>query len=274
MQATLLGSGDALGVPAPMCACEYCSESNTRHRPGLMVEHDTTTIVLDTSPDLRHQLAAVGQPDVDAFFVTHHHYDHVGGLKELNHAAIPFTAHLLNSEELPSDDYPPDPTFEVFMTATARVHLNYRGPRERLAPAVLNHGDPVSVGDLSVVPFPVDHARPDFDTIGFAVHEGAPEGPPAVVYAPDMWRFLPNEAHGDAYRDAAVLFAEGSALLGVESHGETADLEAALADADANRTVLVNASEHLARAHTTDLEQRAGEYGYELGVDFKTYTVP
>jgi phosphoribosyl 1,2-cyclic phosphodiesterase len=196
-----------------MCDCEYCTESDTRRRSGLLVESDNATIVLDTSPDLRHQRAAVGQPDVDTFLVTHHHYDHVAGLKELNHAVMPFEAHMLNAEELPSDDRPPEPTFDVFMTPTARVHLNYRGPRERLAPSVLKHGNPIEIGDISVVPFPVDHARPDFDTVGFAVHEGTPEGPPAVVYAPDMWRFLPDDPSGDAYRDAAVLFAEGSAIF-------------------------------------------------------------
>jgi phosphoribosyl 1,2-cyclic phosphate phosphodiesterase len=275
MDVTLLGSGEALGVPAPLCDCEYCTESEPRRRPGLLVEGEDATVVLDAGPDLRHQLAAVGQPDVDAFLVTHHHFDHVAGLKELNHAAMPYAEHMLNDEELPDDDRPAEPDFEVYLTPTAQVHASYRaqGTYERLAPGTLEHGEPVAVGDLTVTPFPVDHARPAFDTVGFAVHEGSPDGDPAVVYAPDMWGFLPEETAGRAYEGADLLFAEGSALLGVEGHGPREDLVAALAGAGADRTVLVDASEHLARAHTDELAARASEHGYELGADLARYEV-
>lgn len=271
MEVTLLGSGDALGVPAPLCDCEYCTGSKRRRRPALLVEGETGTVVLDAGPDLKAQLAAVGQPDVDAFLVTHHHFDHVAGLAELNHAAMSVGDHLLGDEPFPDGDRPPAPAFEVYLTATARRHLDdQRGHvRERLDPATLEHGDPVTVGDLAVTPFPVDHARPTFDTVGFAVADGDA----TVVYAPDLRRFLPDEPAGRAYEDADLLVAEGSALLGVESHGETADLARALAAADADRTVLVNASEHLARAHTKALESRAAEYGYELGADLTSYEV-
>jgi phosphoribosyl 1,2-cyclic phosphate phosphodiesterase len=275
MDVTLLGSGEALGIPAPLCDCEYCTESDPRRRPGLLVEGDEATVLLDAGPDLRDQLAAVGQPDVDAVLVTHHHFDHVAGLKELNHAAMPFDEHMLNDEELPDDDRPREPDFEVYLTATARLHLDYQQHHlaERLAPGSLPHGEPVAVGDLAVVPFPVDHARPAFDTVGFAVHEGSPDGDPAVVYAPDMWGFLPGEPAGRACEGADLLVAEGSALLGVESHGPHDDLADALAAADADRTVLVNASEHLARAHTGELRDRAVAHGYELGADLARYEV-
>lgn len=272
---TMLGSGEALGMPAPMCDCEYCTASDRRRRPALLVEGREATVVLDAGPDLKAQLAAVGQPDVDAVFVTHHHFDHVAGLQELNHAAMPFEAHVLNDDELPADDRPPTPEFGVYLTATARLHLEYTNGHvaDRLDPGTLAHGDPVTVGDLSVVPFPVDHARPAFDTVGFAVYGGHADGgdDPEVVYAPDAWSFLPSEPAGQAYEGADLLVAEGSALLGVEGHGTREDLEAALAAADADRTVLVNASEHLARAHTDALESRAAAHGYELGADLATY---
>ena len=276
MNATLLGSGDALGVPAPLCDCVYCTESDPRNRPGLLVESEEATVVLDAGPDLKSQLAAVGQPDVNAFFVTHHHFDHVGGVHELNHAAMPFETHMLNDGAFPEEDRPPRPEFDVYLTPTAQLHLGYtsRHVADRLKPGVLAHGEPVRVGDLEVVPFPVDHARPGFDTVGFAVYESrSGDTTPKVVYAPDLWEFLPDEPAGRAYEDADLLFVEGSALLGVEGHGPREDLEAAVESADADRTVLVNASEHLARAHTETLEARAGEYGYELGQDFTEYEV-
>lgn len=104
MDITLLGSGEALGVPAPLCNCEYCETSSERRRPGLLVETDQATAVFDVSPDITEQLHTTGTIDVDAFFVTHHHYDHVGGLHELNHAAMEFEEHMLNSDEFTSDE--------------------------------------------------------------------------------------------------------------------------------------------------------------------------
>lgn len=271
MDITLLGSGEALGTPAPLCDCEYCAASDRRRRPSLLVESEGATVLLDAGPDLPEQLAAVGQPDLDAVFVTHHHFDHVAGLQELDHAAMPFEAHMLNDHEFPANDRPPSRAFDVHLTRTARLHLQYTNGHvaERLDPVQLEHGEAIAVGGLSVVPFPVDHARSAFDTVGFAVSDEIGK----LVYAPDMWEFLPEEPAGREYEDADLLVAEGSALLGVESHGRRADLEAALGDADADRTVLVNASEHLARAHTAELARRAAEYGYELGADFERYEV-
>jgi len=60
---------------------------------------------------------------------------------------------------------------------------------------------------------------------------------------------------------------------GVESHGRREDLAASLSAADADRTVLVNASEHLARVHEDVLESRARDYGSELGADLATFEV-
>lgn len=271
MHATLLGSGEALGTPAPLCDCEYCAASERRRRPSLLVEDAGAIVLLDAGPDLAEQLAAAGQPDLDAVFVTHHHFDHVAGLGELNHATMPFESHALNDDELPVEDRPAIPAFDVYLTRTARLHLRYTNGHvaERLDPDLLAHGEPVAVGDLEVVPFPVDHARSAFDTVGFVVSGGTGR----VVYAPDMWQFLPGEPAGREYEGADLLVAEGSALLGVESHGRRADLAAALQAADADRTVLVNASEHLARAHTDELEARAAACGYELGADFARYEV-
>lgn len=67
----------------------------------------------------------------------------------------------------------------------------------------------MTVGDLTVVPFPVEHGRPAFDTVGFAVSEGDS----TVVWAPDIERFRPDMAGGGAYRDADLLFMEGSPLV-------------------------------------------------------------
>jgi phosphoribosyl 1,2-cyclic phosphate phosphodiesterase len=269
MRVTLLGSGDALGVPAPLCDCTYCETSEERRRPSLLVETDAATVVLDVSPDLRQQLHTTGTTDVDAFFVTHHHFDHVGGVHELDHATMSFTDHVLNAQTFDSDERPDDTDTTLYVTPTAGLHFSYAYSHlsDRFDPELLDHGDPVPVGDLEVVPFPVDHARPLFDTVGFAVHHGDQK----VVYAPDMRRFLPEWDAGREYEYADLLFAEGSALFRAETHGSSDNLRAALDNADAARTVLVNVNEHLQRTHTDALASRAADLGYELGRDFETY---
>lgn len=273
MEVTLLGSGEAVGVPAPLCDCRYCVESQCRRRPSLLVKTEQTTIVLDASPEIKEQLHKTGTTDIDAFCLTHHHYDHVGGLHELNHATMEFEEHVgisgeyIQAETFASSEKPAGSDYDVYLTETALGHLDDSNPHieEQIDLYTITHGAVLNIGDIELVPFPVRHARPRFDTLGFAVHHDGKK----VVYAPDMWEFMNDKG----YENADLLFAEGAALFGAFGHGEEADLRAALEDADAERTVLVNLSEHLQRMTTDELRNAVDRDGYELGVDFAEYNL-
>ncbi len=273
MDVTLLGSGDAVGMPAPVCGCELCDQSEPRRRPGLVVETAHATVVLDVSPDIKAQLHQTNTTNVDAFFVTHHHFDHVGGLHDLSHAAMGFDEHVgidggyLDQDAFAPSEKPLDPEFAVYLSETALGGVQESTPHllDSLDCRTLAHGDAVKLGDLRVVPFPVQHARPQHDTLGFAVyHED--EGT-KVVYAPDMRAFMDDRE----YADADLVFAEGAALFRAFGHGEEAALRAALAEADADRIVLLNLNEHLQRMTTRELREAATNMGYELGTDFAEY---
>jgi phosphoribosyl 1,2-cyclic phosphate phosphodiesterase len=82
----LLGSGTSSGVPRignDWGDCDPADLRNRRTRAGLLVETDTTRILIDTSPDMREQLLAADVATVDAVIWTHDHADHCHGIDDL-----------------------------------------------------------------------------------------------------------------------------------------------------------------------------------------------
>ncbi len=107
---TFMGTGAGCGVPAFFCDCPACNEA--RHDPrarrgdcGVMVRglNDDgtpapgTTLLIDTPPDVRHQLNREGVRNVDELLFTHCHSDHVGGLLELE-----YMVQLITKKPLPT----------------------------------------------------------------------------------------------------------------------------------------------------------------------------
>ena len=76
MQITLLGTGGPRPDP-------------TRQGPATLVEASRMTLLFDAGRGTATQLAKAGVrvEDLDAVFITHHHFDHIGGLGDLIMAA-------------------------------------------------------------------------------------------------------------------------------------------------------------------------------------------
>lgn len=86
LRITMLGSGTSTGVPVIGCTCGVCRSSdprNRRLRPGLKIELDRGTILVDAPTDLREQLLRFGLERLDAVLFTHPHADHIFGLDDL-----------------------------------------------------------------------------------------------------------------------------------------------------------------------------------------------
>jgi phosphoribosyl 1,2-cyclic phosphate phosphodiesterase len=88
-QLIFLGTGAGGGVPAFYCGCKACKEAQAnpvfqRTRCSLLIQGTLTTLI-DASPDLRVQLVREGVDRIERFFLTHWHYDHIGGLGELEY---------------------------------------------------------------------------------------------------------------------------------------------------------------------------------------------
>lgn len=86
MKLTFLGSGTSQGVPVIACECEVCRSADVedqRLRSSVLVESDSTSVVIDTGPDFRQQMLNNAVKRVDALLYTHEHKDHVAGMDDV-----------------------------------------------------------------------------------------------------------------------------------------------------------------------------------------------
>lgn len=82
-----LGTGAGTGVPSFFCGCPACQEAAadprfSRGRCSLLIRGDEN-ILVDAPPELRVQLVRERIERIDHFILTHSHYDHSGGLGDL-----------------------------------------------------------------------------------------------------------------------------------------------------------------------------------------------
>src|SRR5580692_5834411 len=81
-----LGTGTSAGVPMIGCHCDVCSSADPRdkrNRPSVIISYDGFAVLVDTTPDLRHQCVAQGIDMIDALVFTHAHADHIMGLDDV-----------------------------------------------------------------------------------------------------------------------------------------------------------------------------------------------
>ncbi|MEO9020836.1 MAG: MBL fold metallo-hydrolase [Ginsengibacter sp.] len=152
LRITFLGTGTSSGVPMIACACYVCSSSDQkdkRLRSSILVQSDTTTLIVDTTPDFRMQMLRENVKKLDAVLFTHPHKDHIAGLDDIRaynffqHQAMEVYANVLTQEALRREFY------YIF------AEEKYPG-----IPDVHLHTidkEPFTVGDIFVIPILVHH---------------------------------------------------------------------------------------------------------------------
>ena len=191
MRVTFLGTGTSYGVPQLGCDCAVCTstdERNKRLRSSILVEHENTTILVDTTPDARTQLLRAKARRLDTVFWTHWHNDHVIGLDDLRtfsdaQGYIPGFAGAQTLENLRKGfDY-------VFVEG--REH----GGFPRVAARAIEAFETLKIGALRVTPLPIQHGRHAIFAYRFEPiqEDAASTRAPVFVYATDC-SAIPNKS--------------------------------------------------------------------------------
>jgi len=86
MKFVILGCGSSMGVPRSDGFFGKCSPSNKKNyrtRCSALIKTKNETVLIDTSPDLRHQLINNKIRKVDKVFYSHMHADQTHGINDL-----------------------------------------------------------------------------------------------------------------------------------------------------------------------------------------------
>ena len=161
MRVTILGCGASEGVPAitgRWGKCDPQNPRNRRSRASVAIEKEGTTLLVDTSPDLREQWLTTGLQSVDAVLYTHDHADHTHGINDLKpltyHNKMPIPAYgdaeTINSIKkrfyyaFPSQEETPD-VYRPFLTANV-IKGPFKIGKISITPFSQRHGYSTSLG--------------------------------------------------------------------------------------------------------------------------------
>jgi phosphoribosyl 1,2-cyclic phosphate phosphodiesterase len=154
LKITFLGTGTSSGVPMIGCSCEVCASADPkdkRLRSSILIESDTTHIVVDTTPDFRYQMLRAGVTKLDAILFTHPHKDHIAGLDDVR--AYNYF------QQKPMELYANSLTEEAIKREFAYAFSDKKYPGIPSLNLNTIGQEPFLVGDIPVIPILVWHLK-------------------------------------------------------------------------------------------------------------------
>ncbi len=178
---TILGCGSSGGVPrigTMWGQCDPANPKNRRRRCSVLVERidggRRTSVLVDTSPDLREQLIDVRCAALDGVLYTHDHADHTHGIDDLRMVAYAMKRRI---------DVHADPATRKSLVERF-AYCFETAPGSSYPPILsaheINGGDPIRIdgGGGPVLATPILQAHGDIPSLGFRVG--------ALGYSPDI----------------------------------------------------------------------------------------
>jgi phosphoribosyl 1,2-cyclic phosphate phosphodiesterase len=241
---TILGCGSSGGVPrigGNWGACDPSNPKNNRKRCSLLVEKigpkGTTTVLIDTSPDMRQQLIDAQVSRLEGVIYTHSHADHLHGLDDLRQLALAsggridvwadkatrpdlLTRFAYAFEQPVGSDYPPILNLHKLV---GDVSIEGPGGTITLEPIEVNHGriDALGfrIGTLAYIPDVLEifeHSWPKLNDLD--------------VFIIDALRYKPHPSH--AHLDLALSWIKRAAPKRAVLTNMHIDLDYTILDAE------------------------------------------
>lgn len=170
-----LGTGAACANPIFFCGCAVCEEARTnpleaKTCSSLAICGNETTLI-DTAPELRLQLSRERITSIDRILFTHNHFDHTGGLPQ-----VEFAIRLSERDALP-----------VYGTQECLQWLavHYDWMWDTIAPHVVKPFDQLEFDGITYTALPANHCD---GALGYLLQKGEYR----VAYFPDTGPLQPE----------------------------------------------------------------------------------
>jgi phosphoribosyl 1,2-cyclic phosphate phosphodiesterase len=164
LKITFLGTGTSQGVPVIACNCAVCLSKNpkdNRLRSSILIESDTTTIIVDTGPDFRYQMLRNHTQKLDAIIFTHPHKDHIAGMDDVR---------AFNSKQKSAMEvFATEATQESLRREFYYIFSDFKYPGIPLINFNTIALDRFTVGDITLQPIEVFHYK--MPVLGFRVKD-------------------------------------------------------------------------------------------------------
>lgn len=153
-------------MPVIGCRCYACTSADphdNRLRSSILIQHDGTTVVLDTGPDFRQQMLRENVTSLDAVVYTHEHRDHIAGMDDIR------SFNFLQRKSM-------DLYGEKRVLRSIRISFPYVFVEDKYpgVPNVILHeisGDPFTIEGITFAPIRMQHA--DMPVFGFRIRDFA-----------------------------------------------------------------------------------------------------
>jgi phosphoribosyl 1,2-cyclic phosphate phosphodiesterase len=211
-------------------ACDPSNPRNRRRRCSILVERSgsqgTTSVLVDTSPDLREQLLDADVRRLDAVLFTHEHADHTHGIDDLRPLAIAMRRRIRVHA-----------TEETGALLRKRFAYCFETPPGSEYPPILEElrirpDEPITVdgagGSVVAEPFPMEHGP--LEALGFRFG--------SFAYAPDV-SVMPKSSEARLY-GLEVLILDALRFTPHPTHFSVGEALALIARVRPRRAILTN----------------------------------